>query len=316
LSTQPVVELQDAQGNPIAQSGVPVTASIASGGGTLAGGTTEVTGGDGRAPFGDLTIVGPPGPRTLRFAGPAPLSDVVSGPVTLPSVARIAVLSSPPESVAVGTVLSNPALWSLTDAAGQPVPDVAVTLSASTGNTIDPTSATSDPNGSVQLQSWAVSQVTGKQAVTLAFPGGSSQIQIQAIHGPADSLQKISGDNQSAPVNSQLPEQLVVKAVDRFGNGVRAVLVQWRTCDGVGSYDEVTLPGGFASALQETGPEPGTFCVMASSDGLKGSPVQFTYTVTAAAVSTSVSGARVPSGTAAASPGNLPAAPPPTKPRR
>src|SRR5205823_7148322 len=39
---QPVIQLQDASGNPVSQSGTPVTATIASGGGTL-GGTPTVT---------------------------------------------------------------------------------------------------------------------------------------------------------------------------------------------------------------------------------------------------------------------------------
>src|SRR4051794_27371697 len=40
LTAQPVVELQDAQAAAVAQAGVPVTASIASGGGSLIGTTT------------------------------------------------------------------------------------------------------------------------------------------------------------------------------------------------------------------------------------------------------------------------------------
>ena len=63
--------------------------------------------------------------------------------------------------------------------------------------------------------------------------------------------------------------------------GVSGVIVAWRTCDGLGDYDVATDAAGFASALQTTGTEAGTFCVMASSAGLLGSPVMFSYTVTA-----------------------------------
>ena len=39
---------------------------------------------------------------------------------------------------------------------------------------------------------------------------------------------------------------------------------------------------GFAAAIQETGPDAGTFCVQASSSGLAGSPVLFSFTATPA----------------------------------
>jgi hypothetical protein len=90
----------------------------------------------------------------------------------------------------------------------------------------------------------------------------------------------ISGDGQSAAVGSTLPEPLVVRVVDQFGNGVGGVTVEWRTCDGSGDLDATTDPDGFVGAVQETGADEGTFCVKASSDGLTGSPVLFSFTAT------------------------------------
>jgi hypothetical protein len=58
------------------------------------------------------------------------------------------------------------------------------------------------------------------------------------------------------------------------------VTVEWRTCDGAGDFDASTDPDGFAAAIQQTGPDEGTFCVQASSDGLAGSPVLFSFTAT------------------------------------
>jgi hypothetical protein len=116
--------------------------------------------------------------------------------------------------------------------------------------------------------------------------GDRSRIQVEAVPDAAARLQMISGDAQSAPVDSELPLPLVVRVVDQYSNGVNGVTVEWRTCEGVGDYDVATDAGGYASAFQPTGPDPGTFCAMASVSGLADSPVQFTYTVLAASGTT------------------------------
>ena len=56
--------------------------------------------------------------------------------------------------------------------------------------------------------------------------------------------------------------------------------VEWRTCDGGGDLDATTDQDGYVAAVQETGADEGTFCVKASSDGLAGSPVLFSFTAT------------------------------------
>jgi len=213
---------------------------------------------------------------------------VISAAITLPSVAAISLLIPPPSSVVVGTQVAPPVSWTLTDAANLPVADAPVVVSASEGSSVGPVS-TSDPSGVVQLQSWTVSQTAGSQYVDLAVVGTQlvSRVTVAAIPGAAFSLQKFSGDSQSAPVNTPLPQALVVRVVDQYGNGVSDVLVQWRTCDGIGNYESPTDGSGHASAGQETGPTPGEYCAMASIPGLDGSPVQFTYTVEGPAPSTS-----------------------------
>jgi hypothetical protein len=73
---QPVVLVSDAQGNPA--SGVTVTASMQSGGGSVQGATTAASGADGRAAFTDLGIAGA-GTHTLQFT--AGTNTVTSSPV-------------------------------------------------------------------------------------------------------------------------------------------------------------------------------------------------------------------------------------------
>ena len=75
---QPVVRLVDAEGAPVA--GATVTASVASGSGTLEGVTAAVTNEEGAALFGDLGIDGT-GSHTLEFA--VGETSVTANPTTL-----------------------------------------------------------------------------------------------------------------------------------------------------------------------------------------------------------------------------------------
>jgi hypothetical protein len=287
LSPQPSIQLQDAGGNPVAQAGIEVHASVASGDGILIGQTSVLTNGQGRADYADLAFAAGPGAHTLRFASTSPASEVLSGTITLPSVTAASVLTNLPSSIVVGTTLTAPVSWTLVDAANLSVADAPVVISINgSGQPV----STSDPAGIVQLLSWTLSQTAGPQYVALEIGGAEvSRVIVEAIPDAAVSLQKTSGDGQSAPVNSDLPQKLVVRVVDQYGNGVSGVTVEWRTCDGIGDYNSPTDIGGFASAFQATGPTPGEFCAMASSSGLAGSPVKFSYSVTSGTAASSSS---------------------------
>lgn len=80
IERQPVVQLRDGQGNPIARAGVRVTAAVASGSGALQGTTTQPTDENGRAEFTDLRIGGATGPHVLIFAAEA-YTSVTSDPI-------------------------------------------------------------------------------------------------------------------------------------------------------------------------------------------------------------------------------------------
>ena len=71
LSPQPALQLQDADGTPIAREGVIVTVQIASGGGSLTGATSATSDAEGAFVFTDLGIRGSPGTRRLIFAADA-----------------------------------------------------------------------------------------------------------------------------------------------------------------------------------------------------------------------------------------------------
>src|SRR6185503_16565600 len=79
---QPAVQLQDAGGNPVSQSGTIVTAAIATGGGTLGGTLTATTDAGGLATFTNLKITGTVGDRTLSFSASG-LTGTTSGTITV-----------------------------------------------------------------------------------------------------------------------------------------------------------------------------------------------------------------------------------------
>jgi hypothetical protein len=80
---QPVIQLVDANDNPVRQSGVDVTAEIESGpsGATIVSGSAT-TDAQGQAVFSGLAITGPIGGYTLRFTSTG-LFDVPADPITL-----------------------------------------------------------------------------------------------------------------------------------------------------------------------------------------------------------------------------------------
>ena len=138
FAQQPVIQLQDASGNSVAEAGVIITVAIASGGGTLGGSSQATTDGSGRAAFAGLSITGSPGGRTLIFAT-ASFSSVTSSTIQVgpgaPSGSQSSV-SADPGSFEAGNGSSTIRV-TVRDAQGTPVSGVTVVLSVSGGgNTI------------------------------------------------------------------------------------------------------------------------------------------------------------------------------------
>ena len=82
--TQPSIQLEDDLGAPVAQAGVIVTATIASGSGfaSLGGNPTATTNASGLATFSNLAITGPVGNYTLGFSATG-FTATTSGPLSL-----------------------------------------------------------------------------------------------------------------------------------------------------------------------------------------------------------------------------------------
>src|SRR5207253_1796247 len=131
FAQQPVVQLRDGAGNAVSQSGVTVTAVIATGGGTLGGTLPAVTNGSGVATFTNLSISGTAGDRTLSFSATG-LTPAVSGTITVSAGAatQLTLTTEPSATAQSGVTFAQQPVVQLRDGAGNPVSQSGVTVTA------------------------------------------------------------------------------------------------------------------------------------------------------------------------------------------
>ena len=117
--------------------------------------------------------------------------------------------------------------------------------------------------------------------ITCSNPGAASATFTETcVEGAPASMKAVSGKNQSAPPNTQLPDPFVVKVVDESGLNEPGVTVTF-TDNGAGGAFSVTSPvtdsRGRASTQYTTGPNTGKVTVTVSTPGVNS--VNFTVTV-------------------------------------
>jgi hypothetical protein len=177
FAVQPVIQLQDADGNDLAQSGLEVTASVTVASGTLGGTVTRSTDANGEAAFTDLMITGPAASYTLRFTASG-VNQVLSSPVTITAAAGgIVITTNPPVSALSGEVF-DPAVQpvvQVTDEGGNPVVGMEVTASTASGaGTLEGnTSATTDADGVGRFGDLGIA---GSGSHTLEFTAGTASV--------------------------------------------------------------------------------------------------------------------------------------------
>jgi aqualysin 1 len=216
-----VVVLEDANGNPL--GGVPITFTVKSGGGSV-NPTVRNTGELGRTST-EWTLGPNSGPQTVDVAAPG--SNTVtftanggSGPPPL-----VITTSSLPD----GTVgqFYNQTLqatggtgsyaWTILSGS------LPANLNLSAGGTISG-SPTSTGTSTFTVQVTSGAQTATKQLSITVNPGSSSL-----------TIVIISGNNQSGPPGSALPDRIVVNIDDANGNGVAGVPVTFTVKTGGGS---------------------------------------------------------------------------------
>jgi hypothetical protein len=170
---QPVIQLQDAGGQPINTPGVSVTAAILTGGGALSGTLTVVTDATGKATFTNLSIAGTLGARTLRFTATGFTSvtstsiDLGAGPAAL-----VVVNDGNNQSVNAGNPVATSPSVTVTDASGNPVQGATVTFAVASGNgSVTGAIQTTDVSGIARVGSWALGPLSGPNSLTATVSG-------------------------------------------------------------------------------------------------------------------------------------------------
>src|SRR5918994_5043321 len=187
----------------------------------------------------------------------------------------------------------------VTDSRGEPVPGSDVLFSFAGGAAAGvPTPESATTNGDGQASTTlALGNVAGTHKGTAqvqSTPAMSAEFTLIALPADANGIRIVSGDPQSATVNSALPEPLVVLVTDANDNPIPNVPIQW-TAEGGGTVSaesNVTDGNGQASVTRTLGPTAGTQTTRADAGPIAGSPAIFTHTAMAggAAGITKVSG--------------------------
>jgi hypothetical protein len=303
LNPQPAVQILDQFGNPAAQAGLGISASLASGTGTLAGGSAT-TSANGAATFNTLAITGAPGVYTLSFGAPG-LTPVTSAPIALTAGSAnngLVFTAAPPATATNGQPFSGTVTVALRDAGGAPVPQagVAITASVASGAGVlsGPLTATTDAAGTASFAGLVLTGQAGPYTLTFSGAGINplTSAPIQLAAGSATKLVLAVAPPATAVSGMPLVPAPAVQLADASGNPVATAGVQvtaklatgtgtltgataTTSSTGLATFSSLAIGGPAGSyslafeAAPLTGVTTGTITLTA------GAPAQLTFTV-------------------------------------
>ena len=254
LVPQPVVELRDARGNPVAAKGVLVSVSV-TGGGSLAGLTDIRTDASGRAAYTDLAIAGTVGERTLRFIS-GTLTPALSDPVMLGAGPphSAAPTAGNNQTAAAGTDLGVAPAVLVADGSGNPVAGTAVVFAVTAGGgVVQGGNALTGANGIAAVGKWTLGTSVGANSLKATVTGGLEvSFSATGTVGLAAKLVVASLNNQSAVVATAVDSAPAVKVFDAFDNPVPGLSVTFVVATGGGTLTSAVAVSD-ASGTAKTG---------------------------------------------------------------
>ena len=289
VATAPSVLVADQYGNPVA--GVAVTFAVASGGGSLTGGSAT-TNASGLASVGSWKLGTSVGANSLTADAAGLTTVTFHAAATHDVAANLAIAGGDSQTATVHTAVATDPSVLVTDQFGNPVPGVAVGFAAASGGgSVTGASATTDASGVATIGSWTLGAAAGNNGLTASSPGLSS-VTLHAL-GTADAATTIAanaGDAQSATVNTTVGTAPSVLVTDQFGNPVSGISVTFAIASGGGSTTgtgTTTNAAGVATVGSwKLGTGAGGNTLTASASGLTGSPITFHATGTSDSATT------------------------------
>ena len=217
---------------------------------------------------------------TITVSGTGFASTSFVETITAGSPTSLALSSGGSQSGTAGTTLSKAIVFKLADQYGNGVPGITVTFSDSPNHgSFSSNSVTTDSLGKATV-TYTLPTKAGFTTITASGAGFNASGQERALAGSPTSLSIVSGNNQTAPRNTLLPQQLKVKVTDQYGNGVAGVSVNYNDNGANGSFSSttaITNSSGVAAVSYTTPGSPGTVTITATVNGLQ---VTFTVQVT------------------------------------
>ncbi len=280
-----IVRVNDQANAPFAN--YPVKFSIKSGEARFANGQAELsaaTDNEGRA-SAQLTLGTAAGEITLEISA----TGLSNSPIVCKATARAGAakdfvqVSGDRQLLSAG-VKAAPLVLRGTDKYGNSVANHALTFEiiAGKGKFV---------NGGVSYQTRTAANGTASAELFASATAGDTtivavaQTRFLVFTAAADSLLAVGGNNQTAPVKTQLAEPLVVRVRDVLGAPVNNFPLQFKITAGGGvlanggaNATVRTKNNGEAQIAWKLGANPGLNQVTATSAGLKGSPVTFNAT--------------------------------------
>jgi plastocyanin len=211
-------------------------------------------------------------------------------PPATKTIAKASTNSGDAQTGTVGQPLATPLQVVVTEN-GASASGETVTWSTTVPNASLTASSTTDANG-IASSAWTLGTVSGSQTAQASLSGANGSpvsFTATATPGPATTLAKAGGDQQSGVINTQLASAVQAKASDQFGNGVAGVAVGWVASGATVSAPSVPTNTTGISAVNVTlGGTAGPITITATADALSGSPLTFTATATTAPTTTTI----------------------------
>jgi len=213
------------------------------------------------------------------------ISEVGFGSTTATATPAAAIkivnYSGAKQTGAAGSNLANPFVAEAQDIYKNGVSGVTVNFTANKGAVPNPSSVVTDATG---LARTTLQLPTTVSAISVtASSAGFKNISVPeySVAGPAASIAITSGNNQSAPAGTQLPQALTVLVADQYGNPVSGIPVDFDDSGAGGTFSNsnpgVTDNTGTVTQLYTLPSSPGTVTINAIATGLS-NPAVFVET--------------------------------------